>query len=89
MLFAIIFKMAFFKKQPKHFWLSSGSDLTGSDLTIKTELFVLKKSWSAYFSSVHLTYLLKTEFASSSIHSNIDWISTTKDYKKSFKYGRP
>ena len=43
MLFAIIFKTAFFKKQPKHFRLSSGSDLTGSDLTIKTELFVLKK----------------------------------------------
>ena len=42
----------------------SGNDLTSSDLTIKTELFVLKNRLIRVLSSVHLTNFAETEFVS-------------------------
>ena len=57
MLFAIIFKVTFFKKQSKRFRC-----LVTIYLTTKTELFVLETSLLAYsvlISSVHLTNFAK------------------------------
>ena len=54
----------------------SVSESSGSDLTTKTEtwnVICFEKNLISVLSSVHLTNFVKTESASSSVHSNIEF----------------